>query len=297
MSDAEQRRGQLVLVATPIGNLGDISPRARQVLATAELICCEDTRRTRALLSAMGIAAGGARGDRLVSLHGHNEASRVERVLSCVAGGGTVAVVSDAGMPGISDPGGLLVARLADAGQTVSVVPGPTSIVSALVVSGLPTERFCVEGFLPRRGGERRARIAALMADQRTTVVLEAPGRVAATLAELAAIHGARRVAVVRELTKVHEEVWRGTAAQGAAIFAERPLRGEVVLVIAGASPSEPMSEEALRAAVQRRIDQGPGHGPRQIAHELSETLGVPKRAVYEAVLRLRGEGEVHRDP
>ena len=297
MSDAEQRRGQLVLVATPIGNLGDISPRARQVLATAELICCEDTRRTRALLSAMGIAAGGARGDRLVSLHGHNEASRVERVLSCVAGGGTVAVVSDAGMPGISDPGGLLVARLADAGQTVSVVPGPTSIVSALVVSGLPTERFCVEGFLPRRGGERRARIAALMADQRTTVVLEAPGRVAATLAELAAIHGARRVAVVRELTKVHEEVWRGTVAQGAAIFAERPLRGEVVLVIAGASPSEPMSEEALRAAVQRRIDQGPGHGPRQIAHELSETLGVPKRAVYEAVLRLRGEGEVHRDP
>jgi 16S rRNA (cytidine1402-2'-O)-methyltransferase len=297
VSDAEQRRGQLVLVATPIGNLGDISPRARQVLATAELICCEDTRRTRALLSAMGIAAGGARGDRLVSLHGHNEASRVERVLSCVAGGGTVAVVSDAGMPGISDPGGLLVARLADAGQTVSVVPGPTSIVSALVVSGLPTERFCVEGFLPRRGGERRARIAALMADQRTTVVLEAPGRVAATLAELAAIHGARRVAVVRELTKVHEEVWRGTAAQGAAIFAERPLRGEVVLVIDGASPSGPMSEDALRAAVQRRIDQGPGDGPRQIAHELSETLGVPKRAVYEAVLRLRGEGEVHRDP
>ncbi len=297
MSDAEQRRGQLVLVATPIGNLGDISPRARQVLATAELVCCEDTRRTRALLSAMGIAAGGAHGDRLVSLHGHNEASRVERVLSCVAAGGTVAVVSDAGMPGISDPGALLVARLADAGQTVSVVPGPTSIVSALVVSGLPTERFCVEGFLPRRGGERRARIAALMADQRTTVVLEAPGRVAATLAELAAVHGARRVAVVRELTKVHEEVWRGTAAQGAAIFAERPLRGEVVLVIAGASPSEPMSEDALRAAVQRRIDQGPADGPRQIAHELSETLGVPKRAVYEAVLRLRGEGEVHRDP
>ena len=135
------------------------------------------------------------------------------------------------------------------------------------------------------------------MADQRTTVVLEAPGRVAATLAELAAVHGARRVAVVRELTKVHEEVWRGTAAQGAAIFAERPLRGEVVLVIAGASPSGPMSEEALRAAVQRRIDQGPGDGPRQIAHELSETLGVPKRAVYEAVLRLRGEGEVRRDP
>ncbi|MGO8862049.1 MAG: 16S rRNA (cytidine(1402)-2'-O)-methyltransferase [Acidimicrobiales bacterium] len=298
MSDAEdRRRGRLVLVATPIGNLGDISPRALEVLATAELVCCEDTRRTRALLSAMGIAAGGARGDRLVSLHGHNEGSRVERVLSCVAGGGTVAVVSDAGMPGISDPGALLVSRLADAGETVSVIPGPTSVLSALVVSGLATERFCVEGFLPRRGGERRERIGALMADQRTTIVLEAPGRVAGTLADLAAVDGPRRVAVVRELTKVHEEVWRGTAAEGAAIFADRPLRGEVVLVIAGAPPSGRLSEEALGAAVRRRLDQGPGDGPRQIAHELAETLGVPKRAVYEEVLRLRDEGEVPRGP
>ncbi len=298
MSDAEdRRRGRLVLVATPIGNLGDISPRALEVLATAELVCCEDTRRTRALLSAMGIAAGGARGDRLVSLHGHNEGSRVERVLSCVAGGGTVAVVSDAGMPGISDPGALLVSRLADAGETVSVIPGPTSVLSALVVSGLATERFCVEGFLPRRGGERRERIGALMADQRTTIVLEAPGRVAGTLADLAAVDEPRRVAVVRELTKVHEEVWRGTAAEGAAIFADRPLRGEVVLVIAGAPPSGRLSEEALGAAVRRRLDQGPGDGPRQIAHELAETLGVPKRAVYEEVLRLRDEGEVPRGP
>jgi 16S rRNA (cytidine1402-2'-O)-methyltransferase len=298
VSDGEERRrGQLVLVATPIGNLGDISPRAREVLAGAELVCCEDTRRTRALLSAMGIAAGGAQGDRLLSLHGHNEASRVERVLSCVAGGGTVAVVSDAGMPGISDPGALLVSRLADAGETVSVIPGPTSVMSALVVSGLSTERFCVEGFLPRRGGARRDRIAALMADQRTTVVLEAPGRVAGTLAELAAVDGPRRVAVVRELTKVHEEVWRGTAAEGAAIFAERPLRGEVVLVIAGAPPSGPANEEALGAAVRQRLGRGPGDGPRQIAHELAESLGVPKRSVYEAVLRLREEGELRRDP
>ena len=189
MTEGESgRTGRLVLVATPIGNLGDLSPRAREVLAAADLVCCEDTRRTRALLSAMGIAAGGAHGDRLLSLHGHNEGSRVERVLSCLAGGGTVAVVSDAGMPGISDPGALLVARAVEAGETVSVVPGPTSVVAALVVSGLPVDRFSMEGFLPRKGGDRRDRVAALMADEKTSVVLEAPGRVGATLAELAAV-------------------------------------------------------------------------------------------------------------
>jgi 16S rRNA (cytidine1402-2'-O)-methyltransferase len=297
MSDGEAgRRGQLVLVATPIGNLGDLSPRARQVLATADLLCCEDTRRTRALLSAMGIPAGGERGDRLLSLHGHNEASRVDRVLSCVAGGGTVALVSDAGTPGISDPGALLASRLAEAGETVSVVPGPSSVVAALVISGLPTERFCVEGFLPRKGGYRRDRVAALMADQRTTVVLEAPGRVAATLAELAAVDGSRRIAVVRELTKVHEEVWRGTAAEGAAVFAARPARGEVVVVVAGASPPEPLGDGAIDDAVRQRLAQIPGEGPRQIADSLSGELGVPRRTVYEAVLRLRALGESQPD-
>jgi 16S rRNA (cytidine1402-2'-O)-methyltransferase len=286
------RAGRLVLVATPIGNLGDLSPRARDVLATADLVCCEDTRRTRALLSAMGIAAGGAYGDRLLSVHGHNEGARVERVLSCLAGGGTVAVVSDAGMPGISDPGALLVSRAVEAGETVSVVPGPTSVVAALVVSGLPVDRFSMEGFLPRKGGERRDRVAALMADERTTVVLEAPGRVAATLADLAAVDAARPVAVVRELTKVHEEVWRGTMAGAAANFDEHQIRGEVVLVIGGAPPPGPVSDEEIDDAVRRRL--GPGHdqGPRQIAETVAGELRVPRRKVYETVLRLRGEGE-----
>jgi 16S rRNA (cytidine1402-2'-O)-methyltransferase len=283
--------GQLVLVATPIGNLGDLSPRARDVLAAADVVCCEDTRRTRALLSAMGIAAGGAHGDRLLSLHGHNEESRVERVLSCLAGGGTVAVVSDAGTPGISDPGALLVSRAIAAGEAVSVVPGPTSVVAALVVSGLPVDRFCMEGFLPRKGGERRDRVAALMADQRTSVVLEAPGRVAATLAEMAAVDVGRRVAVVRELTKVHEEVWRGTMAEAAAAFAERPVRGEVVLVIAGAPAAGPVSDEAIDDAVRQHLGRGVGDGPRQIADIVAGELGVPRRKVYEAVLRLRGDG------
>ncbi len=221
-----ERRGRLVLVATPIGNLGDLSPRARDVLAAADLICCEDTRRTRALLSASGITAGGPDGDRLLSLHRHNEAARFERVAAAVAGGATVAVVADAGTPGISDPGGWLAARLAAAGETVSTVPGPSSVVGALVVSGLPSDRFGVEGFLPRKGPERRRRVASLMADERTSVVLEAPGRVAATLAELAAIDPTRPAAVVRELTKLHEEVWRGTLGEAAATFAARPARG-----------------------------------------------------------------------
>ena len=298
MSEAGGRpRGRLVLVATPIGNLGDLSPRARAVLEAADLICCEDTRRTRALLSAMGIPAGGVHGDRLLSLHGHNEGERVDRVQACVAGGGTVAVVTDAGTPGISDPGTLLVSRLSEAGEDVSVVPGPTSVVAALVISGLPTDRFCVEGFLPRKGGERRDRVAALMADGRTTVLLEAPGRVAATLAELAAVDAARRIAVVRELTKVHEEVWRGTTGEGAEAFAARQVRGEVVVVIAGATPAGPPSDEAIDDAVRERLRNGPGEGPRQIALVVAEELGVPRRTVYEAVLRLRKAAEPRRQP
>ena len=172
---SEERRGRLVLVATPIGNLGDLSPRAREVLAAADLICCEDTRRTRALLSACGITAKGPHGDRLLSLHGHNEATRLERVAAAVAGGATVAVVSDAGTPGISDPGAWLAAQLAAAGETVSTVPGPSSVVGALVVSGLPADRFCVEGFLPRKGTERRRRLATLMADARAPLSFSRP--------------------------------------------------------------------------------------------------------------------------
>ena len=288
----ETGRGQLVLVATPIGNLGDLSPRAKEVLATADLICCEDTRRTRALLTAMDIRAGGPGGDRLLSLHGHNEASRVAQVVACVAGGGTVAVVSDAGMPGISDPGALLAAAMATAGETVSVVPGPSSVLAALVVSGLPTDRFCVEGFLPRKGAERRERVIALMADRRTTVVLEAPGRVAATLADLAAVDGERPVAVVRELTKVHEEVWRGSLAQGVDLFTQQAPRGEVVVVIGGAPPAGPVSEEEIESAVRLALSLSTGGGPRQIADALSAELGVARRRVYETVVRIRAANQ-----
>jgi len=282
------RRGRLVLVATPIGNLADLSPRARGVLETADLICCEDTRRTRALLSAAGVPAG----RRLLSLHGHNEKERLEQVAAAVAGGATVAVVSDAGTPGIADPGAGLAAQLAAAGETVSTVPGPSSVIGALVVSGLSTERFCVEGFLPRKGGERRRRMASLVADERTTVVLEAPGRVAATLADLAEVAGdaapSRPVAVVRELTKMHEEVWRGSLADAAAAFAAREVRGEVVLVIGGA-PTPPAAGDAdVEAAVRAALARDPTAGPRQVADRVAATLGVPRRQAYEAALRVR---------
>ena len=287
---SEERRGQLVLVATPIGNLGDLSPRAREVLATADLICCEDTRRTRALLSASGISAKGPQGDRLLSLHGHNEASRLDRVAAAVAGGATVAVVSDAGTPGISDPGAWLAAQLSAAGETVSTVPGPSSVLGALVVSGLPTDRFCVEGFLPRKGPERRRRIGALMADARTTVVLEAPNRVAPTLAELAAVDAGRPVAVVRELTKVHEEVWRGTLEEAATAFAAREVRGEVVLVVGGAPAAAPAGEAVVEAAVRAALGDDPAAGPRQVAELVAAALGVPRRRAYEAALRVRGD-------
>jgi 16S rRNA (cytidine1402-2'-O)-methyltransferase len=294
--------GLLLLVGTPIGNLGDMSDRARAALAEADLICCEDTRRTRALLSAMEISAKGPSGDRLLSVHEHNEVGRCSTVVDCVRGGGTVVVVSDAGLPGISDPGSLLVEAVANAGLRVSVVPGASSVLAALVVSGLPTDRFCVEGFLPRKGTERRDRLRAAMGDERTTVVLEAPGRLAATLADVAAIDAGRRVAVVRELTKVHEEVWRGGASAAAEAWAAREVRGEVVLVVAGAPPAGRVDDVTVDEAIRARLSEGSGEGtpegPRQIAEALSVELSVPRRRIYEAVLRIRAEeAEPHGQP
>jgi 16S rRNA (cytidine1402-2'-O)-methyltransferase len=199
-----------------------------------------------------------------------------------------VAVVSDAGTPGISDPGAWLAGQLAAAGATVSTVPGPSSVLGALVVSGLPVDRFCVEGFLPRKGPERRRRLGALMADARTTVVLEAPSRVAATLAELAANDATRPAAVVRELTKLHEEVWRGTLGEAAAVFAAREVRGEVVLVVGGAPSAPPADDEAVEAAVRDALDHDPSAGPRQVAELVAASLDVPRRRAYEAALRVR---------
>lgn len=276
--------GALVVVATPIGNLGDLSPRAVLALTEAAVICCEDTRRTRALLTACGLRAG----SRLRSLHRHNEGDRIPEILRLLDDQVTVAVVSDAGTPGISDPGARLVAAAADAGHQVRTVPGPSAVLAALVVSGLPTDRFAMEGFLPRKGSARRQRLSAVAADARTTVVLEAPVRLAATLADLMAACGDRRAVVARELTKVHEEVWRGTLSSLARRAGDDEVRGEVVIVLAGAEQPSPASDEELVTLV--RDELALGKGVRDAAAEVATAAGVGRRRVYQLALQVASE-------
>ena len=276
------RGGRLVLVATPIGNLGDLSPRAVEVLSSADVIACEDTRRTRQLLSHSGVSAGG----RLVAVNDHNEAAAVRRVLARLDTGDTVAVVSDAGMPGISDPGERLVAAAAGAGHEVQVVPGPSAALAALVVSGLPTARFCFEGFLPRRGKVRVQRLAEIARERRTTVLFEAPHRVRATIADLAEACGPLRpVAVARELTKMFEEVWRGTLDGAVGHLDEAEPRGEYVVVVAGAPPPEEPDEAEVESALRALLDEG--SDKRSAIAQVATELDVPKRWVYDVAIRL----------
>ncbi|MGD0380752.1 MAG: 16S rRNA (cytidine(1402)-2'-O)-methyltransferase [Acidimicrobiales bacterium] len=281
--EADHGAGTLVLVSTPIGNLGDLSPRALETLAQADVVCCEDTRRTRGLLTHAGL-----KGVRLMSLHDHNEMARVDAVLAHLAQGRTVAVVSDAGTPAVSDPGGRLVRAAAEAGATVTCVPGPSAALAALVVSGLPTDRFCFEGFLPRRGGDRRRRIEAVAGDGRTAILFEAPGRLAATLGDLLEVCGPDRpVVVARELTKLHEEVWRGSLAQASAAFSAREVRGEVVVVLAGdpgagAAPDDVEVADALG----RRLEAG--DTLRDAATTVAGELAVSRRRAYDLALELR---------
>jgi 16S rRNA (cytidine1402-2'-O)-methyltransferase len=268
--------GALILVGTPIGNLGDLAPRAVEALASADVVCCEDTRRTGRLLQHAGI-------DRppLVVVNDHTEAREVGRVLARLDRGERVAVVSDAGMPGVSDPGERLVAAAANAGHTVEVVPGPSAALAALVVSGLPTGRFVFEGFLPRKGSGRTERLAVLAAERRTAVVYEAPHRVARTLADLVeSCGGGRRVAVVRELTKLHEEVWRGTLAAAVEWTAGREPRGEIVLVLDGAPEAPPPGDDDLAAAL--RAELAAGTSARDAAALVAVRFGVPRRRAYE---------------
>jgi 16S rRNA (cytidine1402-2'-O)-methyltransferase len=276
--------GALVVVGTPIGNLGDLSPRAQAALAEADVILCEDTRRTRALLSAVGIGGG----DRLVAVHAHTEARSAAAVVARVGRGERVALVSDAGMPGVSDPGQRLVAACVAAGLAVEVVPGPSAVLAALVLSGLPTDRFVFEGFLARKGPERAAALAAMAREARTTVLFESPQRLAATLAELADVLGAPRpVVVARELTKAFEEVVRGTAAEVAAWAAAHPPRGEVVVVVGGA-PAAPPDDATVRAAVLDALRDG--CSTREAADRVAADLGVARRAAYALALALRAE-------
>jgi 16S rRNA (cytidine1402-2'-O)-methyltransferase len=282
---ADRATGHLVLVATPIGNLGDLSPRAVEALRQAALICCEDTRRTGRLLEHAGIAA-----PRLAVCNEHTEAARISEVLATLGDGGDVAMVTDAGTPGISDPGERLVRAVIDAGFEVTSVPGPTALVTALVTSGLATGRFVFEGFLPRSGRARRDRLAELAAERRTIVVYEAPHRIGRTLADLAATLGDDRpVAVARELTKLWETIVRGTLAS---VELGEP-RGEYVLVIAGAPlASTPPDDDAIRDAL--RIELADGASTRDAAGAVARRLGVPKRLAYNlAVTESRRSGSI----
>jgi 16S rRNA (cytidine1402-2'-O)-methyltransferase len=273
--------GRLQVVATPIGNLADLSARAREALAGAAVIAAEDTRHTAALLKAVGVATP------LLSLHEHNESQRAPALLARLAAGETVALVSDAGMPLLSDPGYELVQRALQAGFEVSVVPGPSAITAALAVAGLPTDRFCFEGFLPARERERRVALAALAHEPRTLVFFEAPHRIIAALADMAAELGEERQAVVaRELTKAHESIYRGTLGQLAARARteENFARGEITLVVHGAAPSSAgVDERLLRRTVDALVKELP---PGRAAAVAAQLTGATRAAAYALATR-----------
>lgn len=271
--------GTLVLVATPIGNLGDLPPRAVEVLQRAALICCEDTRRTGRLLAHAGIE-----GVRMRRVDDHTEAAAVDEVVRLLEEGLDVALVSDAGTPGVSDPGERLVAAVLDAGHDVSTVPGPAAAIAALVVSGFATDRFVFEGFLPRKGERRRERLDAVAGELRTVVLYESPKRLGATLGQLAEVAGdERRAAVARELTKLHEEVVRGTLGELREHFSDAP-KGEIVIVVEGAAPRAPATDDEIVAALTARRTEG--SSTRDAVDAVAATTGAARRRVYDLALR-----------
>ena len=278
----------LWLAATPIGNLGDASPRLREALAGADVIAAEDTRRTAQLLRLLGIEQR----PELIALHDHNERDRAASIVDR-ADTEEVLLVSDAGMPTVSDPGFRVVQLAVQRGVAVSAIPGPSAVVTALAVAGLPTDRFAFEGFLPRKAGERARALRALAAERRTLVFFEAPSRIADTLAALAREFGDERpAAVCRELTKLHEEVRRGSLGE-LAEWAAQGVRGEIVLVVGGA-PERSASPEAALDEVLARIEGG--ERMKDAARAVAETTGLSARDLYEAALAARRSPARHRD-
>ncbi|MGC4174504.1 16S rRNA (cytidine(1402)-2'-O)-methyltransferase [Demequina sp.] len=274
--------GRIVVAGTPIGNLGDASDRLRDALSAADIVAAEDTRRTLDLARGLGITIGG----RLVALHDHNERSRADAVVAEAAGGAFVLLVSDAGMPTVSDPGFRVVEAAVAAGVEVTVLPGPSAVLAALAVSGLPTDRFTFEGFLPRKAGERSRALTALASEPRTLIFFEAPHRLAESLDAMVAAFGAgRRAAVSRELTKTFEETKRGTLADLAA-WAADGVKGEIVVCVAGATPTALSLDDALAEAVGRVKT---GERAKEVAADLAPLAGVPARELYAAIVAAKG--------
>ena len=279
----------LYLVATPIGNLGDLSPRAREVLSAVDFIAAEDTRVTQKLLTACGLPR-----KPMISYYEHNRRARGEEVLAKLLAGESCALVTDAGTPAVSDPGEDLVALCAEHDVPVIPIPGCCAAVCALAASGLPTGRWCFEGFLSVNKKARRAHLDALQNEKRTMIFYEAPHKLCATLRDLAeAFGGARRISLSRELTKLHEETLRRTLAEAAAYFDRTPPRGEFVLIVEGA-PDEPETEQdeqarlaAAAAAVRRRMEEG--QTQKDAVKAVSAETGVKKNALYRFVLDEQG--------
>lgn len=268
--------GTLVLCAGPIGNLSDAPPRLAAALSGADIVYAEDTRRARTLLSHLGVDR------RLRSYFVGNEVQRAEELRARLEAGEVVALLTDAGSPSIADPG-LSAVRVAVAvGARVTAIPGPSAVTMALGLSGMPADRFVFEGFLPRSGMDRSRRVAALAAEERTSVVFCAPGRLAADLADLAAVVPDRMVAVCREMTKLHEEVWRGSLVEAAAEWGARQVKGEVTIVVSGGSPPEP---DLGRAVAMAREAIAAGARPSAAVKRVAVETGVSRRALYEAVI------------
>ena len=274
--------GRLDVVATPIGNMGDLSDRAREALASADLIAAEDTRRTLGLLQHLGLAKP------LLSLHAHNETQRLPEVLARLAQGARVVLVSDAGTPLLSDPGFELVRAAVAQGIPVGVVPGPSAITAALALAGLPVDRFCFEGFLPASGRERRTRLTALAREVRTMVFFEAPHRIAESLVDLSTEFGAERQAVIaREITKLHETIYRGTLGELCAVAGADPnlQRGEITLVVQGAAPVTVGADMGLmRRALELLLPELP---PGKAAAIAAQLAGGRRADAYELALQL----------
>ena len=273
--------GVIALAATPIGNLADATPRLLSAFEQADLIASEDTRRTGLLRERLGIV----RRAPLVSCHEHNEADKAEQIISCAADGQRVLLVTDAGMPTVSDPGYVIVQAAIKRGIPLTVLPGPSAPLIALALSGLPTDRFCFEGFLPRKSAAQTRRLEELSGEERTMIFLESPRRLAATLGVLAQIFGVERsAAVCRELTKIHEEVWRGTL--GELKEKAQEVRGEIVLVVAGASPQTSLNEEEATSLVLDRVEKG--QRLKDAAKVVAAQSGLSAKMLYNRALAER---------
>ncbi|KAE8765653.1 16S rRNA (cytidine(1402)-2'-O)-methyltransferase [Georgenia thermotolerans] len=274
--------GVILLAATPIGDPADAPPRLRRALAEADVVAAEDTRRLRALAGRLGVHVSG----RLLSFHEHNEHDRAPELVRAAQDGARVLVVSDAGMPSVSDPGYRLVRAATDAGVRVSVAPGPSAVLTALALSGLATDRFCFEGFVPRRAGDRARTLAALAQEPRTMIFFESPHRLAGTLADMAQAFGADRPgAVCRELTKTYEEVRRGPLAELAA-WAHDGVRGEITVVVAGAPPVAARAEDHVEEVLA--LADG-GARLKDAAATVAAQTGLGKRELYQAALARKG--------